>query len=134
MSFGEIYNGLQQKVIDGAETDNVDLMVEKFYEVTKYVSLTNHLYLGAALIFSKKVFDSLPADLQKVVLDAAAESVKVEREAIVADAESARKFLEENGLVFNEVDRAKFEAIVEPLYAAIESPEVAEIVKNIRAK
>jgi tripartite ATP-independent transporter DctP family solute receptor len=134
MSFGEIFNGLQQGVIDGAETDNVDLQVERFYEVTKYVSLTNHLYLGAALIFSKKALEKLPDDLQQVVKEAAAEAVKVEREAIVTDAETARKFLEENGIIFNEVDRAKFEADMKPLYAGISSPAIADIVKRIRAK
>ncbi|RUX87911.1 TRAP transporter substrate-binding protein [Mesorhizobium sp. M7D.F.Ca.US.004.01.2.1] len=134
MAFGEIYNALQQKVIDGAETDNVDLQVEKFYEVTKYVSLTNHLYLGAAYVFSKKVFDKLPPDLQQVVLEAGTEATKVERQAMAEQALSARKFLEEHGLVYNEVDHAKFEAGVADLYANISSPTVADMVKRIQAQ
>jgi len=54
MSFGELYSAIQQGVLDGAESDHIDLLVEKFYEVTKYVSYTEHLYLSVALIFSKK--------------------------------------------------------------------------------
>ena len=53
MSFGELYSAIQQGVLDGAECDHIDLLVEKFYEVTKYVSFTEHLYLSVALIFCK---------------------------------------------------------------------------------
>ncbi len=60
MSFGEVYTSLQQGVIDGAETDHVDLLVENFFEVTKYVSLTGHMYLAAALVCSEKAIEKLP--------------------------------------------------------------------------
>jgi len=117
MSFGEVYTSLQQGVIDGAETDHVDLKVEKFYEVTKYVSLTGHLYLAAGLICSNKVFDGLSEEQQKVFLEAAAASVTAEREAMATATDEARAFLEEQGLVFNDVDIDAFREKAQPVYA-----------------
>ena len=82
MSWGEVYTSLQQGVIDGAETDHVDLLVEKFYEVTKHVSLTGHLYLAAGLICSKKVYDKLPANYKIALLKAGQASVQTQRDAM----------------------------------------------------
>ena len=76
MSFGELYSALEQGVVDGAETDHVDLYQERFYEVTKYVSYTRHLYLAVGLVFSRKLYDDLPADIQQAVLKAGEASVR----------------------------------------------------------
>ncbi len=116
MSFGEVYTSLQQGVIDGAETDHVDLKVEKFYEVTKYVSLTGHMYLAAGLICSQKVIDGLSPDHQKVFLEAASASVTAEREAMASATDEARAYLEQQGLVFNKIDVAPFRDKVQSVY------------------
>jgi tripartite ATP-independent transporter DctP family solute receptor len=65
MAFGELYSALQMGVVDGAETDHIDLLYEKFHEVTKHVSYTNHMFLAVGLIFSKKQFDRLPRTFNK---------------------------------------------------------------------
>jgi TRAP-type transport system periplasmic protein len=134
MAFSELYNALQQGVIDGAETDDTDLMVEKFYEVTKYVSLTEHLYLGAGYVFSKKIFDGLPPDLQQIVREAGVAAVTEERVAMEKKTKEARDFLKKEGLQFNVVDRTQFEGKAAYLYAHIGSPSVAELVKRIQAQ
>jgi tripartite ATP-independent transporter DctP family solute receptor len=132
MSFGELYNALQQGVIDGAETDDIDLMVERFYEVSRYVSLTEHLYLGAGFIFSRKVFDKLPMELQQVVVQAGKAAVVEERKAIIEKAKEARAYLQERGLKYNAVDRARFALATDKLYKHIESPEIATLLDQIR--
>ena len=108
MSFGEIYSAVQQGVLDGGESDHTDLLVEKFYEVTKYVSMTEHLYLAAPLIFSKKMFAKLPAETQEAVLKAGRASVNVQRQSMEAKNEQSLVALRELGLIFNEVDGDKF--------------------------
>jgi tripartite ATP-independent transporter DctP family solute receptor len=108
MSFGELYSATQQGVLDGAESDHTDLLVEKFYEVTKYVSLTQHLYLAVPLTYSKKKFDRLPSDVQAALRVAAADSVRVQRQAMESNNEQSLVALKELGLEFNEVDGAKF--------------------------
>jgi tripartite ATP-independent transporter DctP family solute receptor len=132
MSFGELYNALQQGVIDGAETDDIDLMVERFYEVSRYVSLTEHLYLGAGFIFSRKVFDKLPRDLQQVVIRAGKAAVLEERIAIIEKAKQARSYLEGQGVKYNAVDRARFALATDKLYKHVESPEIATLIDQIR--
>ncbi|MEE8603795.1 MAG: TRAP transporter substrate-binding protein [Candidatus Aminicenantaceae bacterium] len=116
MAFGELYSALQMGVVDGAETDHLDLLYEKFHEVTKYVSYTNHMFLVIALVFSKKIFNKLPQDIQVAVLKAGQASVVAEREAMDVLTASALTELKELGLEFYEVDRNLFREKVEQVY------------------
>lgn len=116
MSFGEVYTSLQQGVIDGAETDHIDLQVEKFYEVTKYVSLTGHMYLPAALIFSRKVYDTLPTDVQTAIFAAGRAATAHEREVINVKTAEALEYLKGQGIEFFEVDKGPFQEAVKSVY------------------
>ena len=109
MSFGELYSGLQQGVVDGAETDHIDLLYERFYEVTERVSYTNHLFLSVGLLFSRIQYDRLPPDVQTAVLKAGRASVLAQRRAMETVTASALKELKEMGLQFHEVDTALFQ-------------------------
>ena len=117
MSFGELYSAIQQGVLDGAECDHIDLLVEKFYEVTKYVSYTEHLYLSVALIFSKKQFKILPEDVQMALLKAGQESIKTQRNAMESKTREALIELQKKGLVFNTVDKKIFREKAQIVYA-----------------
>lgn len=117
MSFGELYSGLEQGVVDGAETDHVDLLYERFYEVTRYVSYTEHMYLAAGLIFSRKLYDRLSPEVQQVVLRAGRESSIIQRRAMETATRAALLELERIGnLEFFEVDRSLFQARVTDIY------------------
>lgn len=112
MSFGELYSATQQGVLDGAETDNTDLLVEKFHEVTRYVSTTQHLYLAVPLVFSRKKFDRLPVAVQQAVIAAGRHSIGLQRAAMERNNEQAYRQLLQLGLTFNEVDDALFRETV----------------------
>ncbi|MEM7123124.1 MAG: TRAP transporter substrate-binding protein [Pseudomonadota bacterium] len=116
MSFGEVYTSLQQGVIDGAETDHVDLLVENFYEVTQYVSLTGHMYLAAGLLCSNKAIAELPEDVQAKMHEAAVTATQVQRDAMASMTDEALAELEAKGLKFNEVDLDEFRAKVASVY------------------
>ncbi len=117
MSFGELYSALEQGVVDGAETDHVDLLYERFYEVTQYVSLTEHMYLAAGLVFSQKVLDRLPAEHREVVIRAGAAATAVQRAAMEDATEEALAELTRLGeLEFTTVDRAPFQERVRSVY------------------
>lgn len=120
MSFGELYTGLQQGVVDGAESDHVDLLIEKFYEVTKYVSMTGHMHLPIALIMSKKIYDDLPPHVQTAVWKGALASIPVQRAALDIKTIKALKELKKKDLKFNEVDKALFQAGVQDVYKKYE--------------
>lgn len=116
MSWNELYSALQQGVLDGAECGMVDLLVEKFYEVTRHVSLTNHLIGAATLIFSRKKYDLLPPFIQTAVLQAGREAVLAARRAEDDFSSRARRELEEKGLEFTEVDKEIFRERVRSVY------------------
>ncbi len=116
MSFGQLYSALQMGVVDGAETDHIDLLQERFYDVTKYVSYTNHMFLCVAVIFSKKQYDQLPHNLQELVLEAGKAATISEREEMEAVTQAALIELKEKGLEFYEVDKKPFREKVERVY------------------
>ena len=61
MAFSEVYQALQTGVVDGTENPPSNLYTQKMYEVQKYLTLSNHGYLGYAVIVNKKFWDGLPA-------------------------------------------------------------------------
>lgn len=70
IDFSEVYNSLQQRVVDGHENPIISIHDMKFFEVQKYMIQIQHAYLSYFLAYSKKWYDSLPEDLQKVVWQA----------------------------------------------------------------
>lgn len=70
MAYTEVYNGLQQGVVEGQENPLANIYSMKFYEVQKYMTLTGHAYHTYAAVMNKAAWDSLPDDLKKVVEDA----------------------------------------------------------------
>jgi len=80
MPFSEVYSGLQQGVIDAAENPISNIYTKKFHEVQKYLTISDHGYLGYLVVMSKKFWNSLPEDLQKNVTQAINEATQKERE------------------------------------------------------
>ncbi|WP_321470529.1 TRAP transporter substrate-binding protein [Halarcobacter sp.] len=80
MPFSEVYSGLQQGVIDGQENTNSNIYTKKFHEVQKYLTVTNHGYLGYLVVMSEKFWNSLPKELQNDVIQAMNEATVKERE------------------------------------------------------
>lgn len=80
LAFPELYAALEQKAVDGQENPLSVIQANKFYEVQKYLTLTNHQYNPQSLIFSKKVWDTLSPAEQKILQDAAAEAAKFQRQ------------------------------------------------------
>lgn len=67
MAYTEVYNGLQQGVVEGQENPLANIDSMKFYEVQKYMTMTNHIYHTYGAVMNKAAWESLPPDLQKVV-------------------------------------------------------------------
>jgi C4-dicarboxylate-binding protein DctP len=70
MAFSEVYQALQTGVVDGTENPPSNMFTQKMHEVQKYAAVTDHGYLGYAVIVNKKFWDGLPADVRRE-LDAA---------------------------------------------------------------
>jgi C4-dicarboxylate-binding protein DctP len=76
MAFSEVYQALQTGVVDGTENPPSNLYTQKMHEVQKHVSVTNHGYLGYAVITNKKFWDGLPADVRGQLEQAMKEATK----------------------------------------------------------
>jgi len=76
MAFSEVYQALQTGVVDGTENPPSNMFTQKMHEVQKYATMTNHGYLGYAVIVNKKFWDGLPADIRSGLDKAMAEATK----------------------------------------------------------
>ncbi|MDP3844257.1 MAG: TRAP transporter substrate-binding protein [Oxalobacteraceae bacterium] len=76
MAFSEVYQALQTGVVDGTENPPSNLYTQKMHEVQKHVTMTNHGYLGYAVIVNKKFWDGLPADIRTALETAMKDSTK----------------------------------------------------------
>jgi C4-dicarboxylate-binding protein DctP len=98
MAFSEVYQALQTGVVDGTENPPSNLYTQKMHEVQKYVTLSDHGYLGYAVIVNKKFWESLPADIRQQ-LDTAMEQAtryanqiaKVENDNSLAEVKKSGK-------------------------------------------
>jgi C4-dicarboxylate-binding protein DctP len=74
MAFSEVYQALQTGVVDGQENTPSNMFTQKFHEVQKYTTLTNHGYIGYVVVVNKKFWDDLPADIRGQLEKAMAEA------------------------------------------------------------
>jgi len=95
MAFSEVYQALQTGVVDGTENPPSNLYTQKMHEVQKFVSLTDHGYLGYAVIANKKFWDGLPADvrgkLEQAMKEATAHANKIAKDENEQALEAVRK-------------------------------------------
>src|SRR5437868_9469862 len=74
MAFSEVYQALQTGVVDGTENPPSNLYTQKMYEVQKFLTISDHGYLGYAVLVNKKFWDGLPADVRKTLEQAMKEA------------------------------------------------------------
>jgi len=89
MAFSEVYQALQTGVVDGTENSAPNLWTQKFWEVQKYVALSNHGYDGYAVIANRKFWDGLPADVRTTLEGAMREATAFENELSLKENEDA---------------------------------------------
>jgi TRAP-type transport system periplasmic protein len=103
MAFSELFTALETKAVDGQENPFNTILSSKFFEVQKYLTVTNHVYSPWIMLVSKKFWDGLSKDEQKVLMDAAKKSRDFEREDTRAEAAKALNELKAKGMQINEL-------------------------------
>lgn len=95
MAFSEVYQALQTGVVDGTENPISNFYSQKMHEVQKHLSLSNHGYLGYAVIVNKKFWDGLPADvraqLEQAMKEATTYANRIAQEENDSSLEAVRK-------------------------------------------
>jgi len=112
MVWGEVYTGLQQKTIDGQENPLAILWASKIYEVQKYLSLTGHAYSPTNILISDKLYQGMPADLQKIINEAAKNAGAWNREYAEKQETELVGMLKEKGMQVNDVDQEAFRKLM----------------------
>jgi tripartite ATP-independent transporter DctP family solute receptor len=120
MNFGELYTALENKTVDGQENPYTVILSNKFYEVQKYVSATNHAYTQNILLVSKKFWDKLAPEEQKMIREAIAETRGYQREQTRIQTEKALAELKAKGMSFNDIAPAEFARMQETTKAVAE--------------
>ncbi len=116
MAFSEVFVALQTGVIDGQENPYSNIYAGKFHEVQKYLSETRHIYTPSFPTASLSKFNAYPEEVQKAILDTAAEVQDwTYEEAARLDDETKQKLLDA-GMEFNEADRDAFVKASKPVY------------------
>ncbi len=131
MGYGDVYSGLQTGVIDGAENNPPSLWTMKHYEVCKYFALDEHAMVPEVVMMSKKVWDTLTPEDQKIVMQAAVDSSVFQKQAWADFTAKALTELKDKGVIISNPDKEPFRKAVEPLYANY--PEYKDIISQIKA-
>ncbi len=113
----ERYMALQTKVVDAAENSPAIVLSEKEYEVTDYLSLTEHFCTPNTIAFDKNFLDKLPADLRVIVLEEAAKAGVYAQELDASGLADTLSALEGKGMtVVKDVEKTSFVKALMPLY------------------
>lgn len=116
MAFGEVYSAIQTGVVDGAENNWPSYESSRHFEVAKYYTLTEHSLQPEVLVMSKKSWDKLSADDQKLIRQAAKESVVKMRELWDAREKTSEAKVRAAGSVVSTVEKGEFQAAMKPVY------------------
>jgi TRAP-type transport system periplasmic protein len=103
MAFGELYSALETRTVDGQENPYTVILSNKFYEVQKYVSATNHTFTQNIILISKIFWDKLSPTEQRMMREAYDESRDYQKEQTRLQTEKALSELQAKGMQFNAV-------------------------------
>ena len=98
MAFSEVYQALQTGVVDGAENPPSNIYTQKMHEVQKYIMLSEHGYVGYAVIVNKKFWEGLPADIRSQLEKAMAEATAYTNSIAQKENDDAMETMKKSGL------------------------------------
>ena len=137
IAFSETYTALQQGVVDCQENPLVSIVKMKFHEVQSEVVISNHAYLGYAFVFSKRWFDQLSAEQQKVLVDTAREVTPFQREETARREVGYIDTIKQSQANLSELpaeSRAAFEEATRPVHDEFRGAIGAELLDKTYAK
>ena len=132
MPWGEVFTAVQQKVIDGLEIPIPVVYANKYYEVTKYLSLTGHTYSPLIIMCSEQRWKKLSAEEKEIFKKAAKEAAAFERNRMKDIINVVLDKIKATGMMVNEVpDKKPFQEAVKPLYVKFEGEIGKDVLETI---
>ncbi|ENO95870.1 MAG TPA: TRAP transporter substrate-binding protein [Thauera phenylacetica] len=135
MAFSEVYQALQTGVVDGTENPHSNLYTQKMHEVQKHMTLTDHGYLGYAVITNKKFWDGLPAEirtqLDKAMVESTVYANQIAKEENDKSLEAVRASGKTEIHTPTAEEKAAFKKAFAPVHKKMESRIGAELIQSI---
>lgn len=134
MPMGEVYTGMRTGLVDAAENNVPSYESSKHFEVVKYYSKTEHSMAPEVVMFSKTIWEKLSAEDQKIIRQAAKDSVPAQRQFWAErEAASLKVVLAGGAQIVSDIDKKSFQDAMAPVYAKfVTSPKMKELVKRIQ--
>jgi C4-dicarboxylate-binding protein DctP len=125
MAFSEVYQALQTGVVDGTENPPSNLYTQKMHEVQKHVTVSDHGYLGYAVIVNKKFWDGLPADVRTQLEGAMKDATKYANAIAQQENDKAMAAVKASGkteiYALNDKEKAEWRKALAPVQKDMES-------------
>ena len=135
MAFSEVYQALQTGVVDGQENTPSNIFTQKFYEVQKYTTLTNHGYIGYVVVVNKKFWDDLPADirgqLEKAMAEATVYSNDISEKENAESLDDIKKSGKTQLITPTAAENDAMRKAVEPLYQEMASRVGKQLIDDV---
>jgi len=135
MAFSEVYQALQTGVVDGTENPISNLYTQKMHEVQKYLTLTEHGYLGYAVIVHKKFWDGLPADVRGQLEDAMEQATRYANQIAKVENDSALEAVKKSGKTTvytpTPAERLAFKKALVPVHQKMESRVGKDVIQAV---
>ncbi len=135
LPYGEVYTALTTGIIDAAENSIVSYETARHFETAPFYNLTEHSLLPSVVVFSKRIWDRLPAGDQALIRQAAKDSVPYMRGLLDDKIAKAKETVQAGGAQIVPIEnRQEFEAAVRPLYEKFAgTPELKSLVERVLA-
>ncbi|WEF32788.1 TRAP transporter substrate-binding protein [Pseudoduganella chitinolytica] len=135
LAFSEVYQALQTGVVDGTENPPSNMYTQKMHEVQKFGTLSNHGYLGYAVIVNKKFWDGLPADIRTALEGAMREATTYEKAIAQRDNDMALEAMKKSGktqfIALTPQQQAEWKKALAPVQKQMESRIGADLINAI---
>ena len=135
MAFSEVYQALQTGVVDGTENPISNLYTQKMHEVQKHLTLTEHGYLGYAVIVNKKFWDALPADVRAQLDDAMEQATRYANQIAKVENDAALEAVKKSGkttvYVPTKEERLAFKKAMMPVHQKMEGRIGKEVIQAV---
>ena len=135
MAFSEVYQALQTGVVDGTENPPSNFYTQKMQEVQKYLALTNHGYLGYAVIANKKFWDGLPADIRSALDSAMKDATKYANDIAKKENDDAIEAVKKSGkteiISLTDAEKAAMKKALAPVHKENESRVGKAVIEEV---
>ncbi|MFZ2267145.1 MAG: TRAP transporter substrate-binding protein [Azonexus sp.] len=135
MAFSEVYQALQTGVVDGTENPISNLYTQKMHEVQKHLTLTEHGYLGYAVIVNKKFWDGLPADVRAQLEDAMEQATRYANQIAKVENDSALEAVRKSGKTTvytpTPAERLAFKKALVPVHQKMEGRVGKDVIQAV---